>query len=140
MDEMRTQDLIEAGWATEPGDGYRNHIGPLWSRQDGAHKRFGLLTDERHANRFGVVHGGLLLSLADESLGITSLIANGGRRQVTIQLSSQFISSAQVGNFVETHAEVLRRTRTMLFLRGLLKVGERTILSAEGIWKMLDDR
>lgn len=140
MTNARVQELEQAGWAIEPGDGYRNHIGPLWSRIDGDQKRFGMLTDARHANRFGVVHGGLLLSLADESLGITSLIANGGRRQVTIQLTSQFISSAQVGEFVESHTEVLRLTRTMVFVRGLLQVDDRIILSAEGVWKMLDER
>ena len=64
--------------------------------------------------------------------------ATAGRKPcTTVQLSTQFISPARIGDFVEGRAEVLRATRTVVFVRGLLTVGDRTVVSAEGVWKIL---
>jgi len=33
---------------------------------------------------------------------------------------------------------VIRKTQTLVFLRGMLVVGDRIVASANGVWKILD--
>ena len=45
---------------------------------------------------------------------------------------------ANPGEFVEARTEIVRRTRSVVFVRGRLGVGGRQVLAASGIWKVLD--
>ncbi len=66
----------------------------------------GLQVEEwRHSNLNGKLHGGLLLTLADNATGIAA--ASIGKRVVTVALSVQFISSCPVGHFAEATARVI---------------------------------
>ena len=38
---------------------------------------------------------------------------------------------------VEARGEIVRGTRSLVFIRGLLTVGERTVAAIDGIWKVL---
>jgi uncharacterized protein (TIGR00369 family) len=112
-------------------------IGPLWQHGEGQELAFGFLVEEKHLNRRGVVHGGMLMTFADQALGLTARELTGGLPQATIQLDTHFIAPAVAGEFITVKAEVLRRTRSILFLQGALQVGERVVASSQGIWKVL---
>jgi acyl-coenzyme A thioesterase PaaI-like protein len=84
-----------------------------------------------------VVHGGMLMSFADDVLGMTVWEAAGRRPCTTVQLNTHFVSPARAGEFVEGRAEVLRATRTVVFVRGTLSVAGRTVVAADGVWKIL---
>ena len=128
-----------AGWKRMRPDGYPALIGPFWFRrdEDGQGFRYGFPAEARHLNMGGVVHGGMLMSFADDVLGMTVWEAAGRKPCTTVQLSTQFIAPVKLGEFVEGRAEVLRTTRSVVFVRGLVTVGERTIVHADGIWKIL---
>ncbi len=51
----------------------------------------------------------------------------------------QFIGGVKIGDFVEAHCDVVRETRSVLFIEGKLKVGARIVASASGIWKILGE-
>jgi acyl-coenzyme A thioesterase PaaI-like protein len=112
-------------------------IGPLWQQGEGQDLTFGFLAEEKHLNRRGVVHGGMLMAFADQSLGLTAREIIGGLPQATIQLDTHFIAPAVAGEFITVRAEVVRRTRSILFMRGTLAVGERAVATSQGIWKVL---
>ncbi len=118
-------------------EGYPALIGPFFARREGEGWRYGFLAEPRHRNMGGVVHGGMLMSFADDVLGITVWAAAGRKPCTTVQLNTHFIAPARVGDFVEGRAEVLRATRSVVFVRGVLTVGERTIAHADGVWKIL---
>jgi uncharacterized protein (TIGR00369 family) len=107
---------------------------------EGAERRLGFLAEERHFNPGGVVHGGMLMAFADEFLGGVVFEAIGQRPIVTIQLNTHFIATVQRGDFVEGRGEVVRRTRTIVFVRGMLMVGDRIVAAVDGIWKVLEPR
>jgi acyl-coenzyme A thioesterase PaaI-like protein len=44
----------------------------------------------------------------------------------------------QIGDFVEAHCEIVRITRSIIFMRGTLMVGDRVVASASGVWKILE--
>jgi acyl-coenzyme A thioesterase PaaI-like protein len=112
-------------------------VGPLWQRGEGGDLRFGFRAEEKHLNRRGVVHGGMVMTFADQALGLAAREINGGLPQATIQLDTQFIAPVEVDDFVEVSPQLVRRTRSILFMRGTLLVGERTVASAQGIWKVI---
>jgi uncharacterized protein (TIGR00369 family) len=128
-----------AGWKPMPTEGYPALVGPFWARraEGGVGWRYGVLAEPRHINMGGVVHGGLLMSVLDDVLGLTVWEAAARKPCTTVQLNTQFIAPARIGDFIEGRGEVLRVTRTVVFVRGTLQVGDRTIAAADGIWKIL---
>ena len=128
--------LEAAGWRQTTTDFFIGLVGPLWTRHDSEPGRFGLLAERRHLNRNRVVHGGMLMTFADQALGLTSGAVNGCRRQATIQLDTHFMSAVSEGEFVEARCRVARQTRSLMFMAGDLTTGDRMVGSMSGIWKM----
>ncbi len=129
------------GWKQSRREGaFTNLLGPFWSRREGEAWAYGAQAEQRHLNANGAIHGGLMLSFADETLGMTVWEAVGRRRCVTMQLALQFIGAVSAGDFLEMRGEVLRVTRSVVFVRGRLTVGERTVAHADGVWKILEPR
>ena len=86
-----------------------------------------------------MIHGGALMTFADIALGCGVADAVGVETPfVTVQLQYQFAAAAPLGAFVTCLPEVVRRTSQLVFVRGLLQVGERVIGSADGIWKLIE--
>jgi acyl-coenzyme A thioesterase PaaI-like protein len=112
-------------------------IGPLYFRRDGDTYSYGFLADESHANAHGVVHGGMLMSFLDEALGQLVWRSVDKKRCATISLNCDFVSSAKPGDWVETKMEISRRGLSVVFMHGELQVEGKTILTADGIWKII---
>lgn len=125
------------GWKTMPASDYPALIGPFLARRDGDGWRYGFVAEQRHLNLGGVVHGGMLVSFADDALGATVFHAAGRKPCTTVQLNTQFIAPVRLGELVEVRAEILRQTRTVVFVRGALEVAGRTVVHADGVWKIL---
>jgi uncharacterized protein (TIGR00369 family) len=140
VDPLKPFDPVANGWEPDSEIGFMHLAGPTWRRREGKRLKLGLLTGDQHANRNGVVHGGVLLALADHGLGMVSLDQTDCYRQATISLNLQFVSPANLGDFVEVDAEVVRQTRSVVFLRGTLQVSARTVATADGIWKILSSK
>ena len=126
-----------AGWTPCPwDDGMVAMVGPFWMKAEGGGAVYGFRAEKRHLNRQGAVHGGMIMTFADNSLGMASWMANGGRGQVTIQLDTQFIDAVKEGDFVEAHCKVVRQTRSLMFMAATLTVGPRIVATATGVWKL----
>ncbi|MCC7041495.1 MAG: PaaI family thioesterase [Burkholderiales bacterium] len=134
------RDLAADGWTASTDEGFIDRVGPIWSKRDARQYRFGFLAAKHHANLIGVVQGGMLMTFGDRALGLRAWDATGGRPCVTVQFDMMFLSAARIGEFIEVEPELVRQTRALLFLRGVLTAGERPVASASGIWKVLDPR
>lgn len=131
-------DPLAHGWDRFEDAGFIDLVGPIVTRSgaDGL-RAFGFTAETKHANLIGVVHGGMLMTLADRALGVAAWDAAGGRPSVTVQFDMQFVSSARMGDFVAVEPELLRLTSSLVFMRGTLKVGDRAVAAANGLWKIL---
>ena len=136
-DKAATFDPAAAGWEPYPDQGFIGFVGPFWMRQCGDSYRYAFLAQPKHENRRGVVQGGMLMTFADRSMGMTCWYANGRRPQATVQLDVHFIDAVQIGDFVEARCRVVRRTRALVFMSGELVVGDRVVATANGVWKTL---
>jgi len=74
-----------------------------------------LLVREEHGNRFGILHGGALMALAD-NLGGTATIANlpEGGRTTTIESKTNFFAGIAVGDTARAECTPLHRGRTTM--------------------------
>lgn len=137
-DETDDQDPATQGWTPIPDDGFIDHIGPLYVRaRDGA---YAFRAGRQHANLIGVVHGGMLMSFADRALGETAMRAAEGANCVTIQLEMKFIDVGRIGGWLEVAPQVVKRTGSLVFMRGDVREGPRLVASADGVWKILRRR
>lgn len=126
-----------AGWEIHPDAGFIDLVGPLWTRRDAEALAFGFRAEPKHANLINVVQGGMLMTFGDRALGIAAWNAARNKACVTVQFDMQFISSVAMDEFVELTPEVVRRTRSLVFMRGTLLVGSRIVATANGVWKIL---
>lgn len=133
-------DPVPGGWERLPDGGFIALIGPLWRRSVEGRLEFAFLAGERHLNRGGVIHGGMLLTFADHTIGMTCAAGNGFKPQVTISLDTQFIAAVQAGELVVAECELVRKTRSLLFGRTTIRVDDRICLIAHGVWKILEPR
>ena len=131
-------DPAAEGWDFEPESGFIGLVGPLWQQRSGL-RRFGFVADARHANLTGVVQGGMLMTFADRALGILAWEA-AAAAVVTVSFDMQFVGAGRIGSFITCEGEVVQRTRSLVFMRGLVQAGDRPVGIAQGTWKILSDR
>lgn len=138
---MDAATLQAAGWVPREAQGFTGFLAPLWVRGTaGVDRTVGFIADPRHANYQETVHGGALMTYADIALGWVAADALGHTRCVTAQLAMQFVASPRVGDFISCRAELVRRTSQLVFVRGLIMAGDKTVASADGIWKVLNPK
>ena len=118
-------------------EGFPTLVGPFWSKKEGDRWAYGLLAEPRHGNAHGIIHGGMLVTFLDQILGVTCWEAANRGPVVTIQLNMHFVSGGKAGEFLEARAEAVRATRSVVFVRGQITVGERVVATADGVWKRL---
>ena len=119
-------------------DPFEELVGPLFFKEDEAGRLgFAFEAIPHHANTSGQIHGGMLMTFADFALCLAAIHGLPGERCVTVSLNCEFTASGQVGDFIESTAEVVRRTRSLTFVRGQVTSGDRTLLNYSGIAKRL---
>ncbi len=136
------QDLLENGYATWGDvDPFEDLIGPFYLKDngDGTNRAAFVAEAERHCNGGGMLHGGLLMSFADFALFAIAKKALGGFG-VTVAFNSEFVSAGQAGELVEATGEIMRDTKSLIFVRGKIFSGDRTIMSFSGIIKKVRGR
>jgi uncharacterized protein (TIGR00369 family) len=113
-------------------------VGPIWHSEQDGKQRFGFVVAPKHLNRSGNLHGGMLMTLADQAMAMTARVATGGKRHATIELNIQFVDGVKLGEFVAACPEVVRATRSVVFMQAKMFVGERLVVTTNGIWKILE--
>ena len=131
-----TDDNLPPGYArsTMPDGEFAAMIGPLFIRPSGSGPCFAFRAASKHTNARGVVHGGVLMSFADQVLGLTVQRAVGTVHVATVSLNCDFVASVRPGDLVEGWAEIARITRRLVFVKGVLSCGPTILMNASGLW------
>jgi acyl-coenzyme A thioesterase PaaI-like protein len=128
------------GWRTWSGDNFETHSGPFWHRMDdnGA-IRCAFRVERKHLNGMGNVHGGAFMAFADYCLfAIASPVLQGPG--VTVSFACEFLDAAREGELVEGSGEITRAGGSLIFLRGILKSGDRPLFTFSGTIKRVKMR
>jgi uncharacterized protein (TIGR00369 family) len=113
-------------------------VGPVYMSDQKDRIEMGMLAGNQHKNPGGVVHGGLLMTMMDNLMGATVFTVIAPRFAATVSLNCDFLSPTQPGEWITGTGEVVRHTRSMVFVRGILKSDDRPIMSASGVFKIID--
>ena len=102
---------------------FLKHIRPVYQPHSDSRHSLGLRVAPYHCNELGIVHGGLLMTLADVALGNISDRPGGTPPCVTVSMSCEFSDGAREGDWIEASVDV--EARQFLALRQLLPLRER---------------
>jgi acyl-coenzyme A thioesterase 13 len=129
-----------AGWSTWGlgSDPFETLTGPYYMKaQVGGGYVCAFMPEAKNANGMGNTHGGALMTFADFALFAHAHDHMNSSPCVTVQFESQFIGGAQAGAIIESHGEVVRATRSMIFVRGLMSQGGKPVMAYSGILKRI---
>jgi acyl-coenzyme A thioesterase PaaI-like protein len=137
MTELAAEKLASSGWAVVETTGFLSLVGPLWHRVvDDAHE-YAVIAEDKHHNRRGLVQGGLLMTFADRSCGMTARFVSGRPTLATVQMDTHFVDSARIGEVLISKPRVVRATRSLIFLTTEVSAEDRCIAIASGVFKVL---
>ena len=127
-----------AGWSAWIGDPFEDIAGPFYFRPDPEYGvRCAFRAEPRHMNGSGFMHGGVLMTFADSCVFTLARQAVTGRPGVTASFESQFVGKVQVGDLVECTGEVVKAGRSLVFIRGVIAVGDAPALTFSAIIKLM---
>jgi uncharacterized protein (TIGR00369 family) len=113
--------------------------GPFYLRHEGDLVRLGFRVEPRHCNPLGICHGGMMASFCDMLLPVTAhrRVPDLARHFLpTINLQIDYLAAAPDGAWVEGEAEVLRATRSIVFVQGLVRADGTPAARVSGIFKV----
>jgi acyl-coenzyme A thioesterase PaaI-like protein len=137
MTDKATEKLKTSGWTVVETTGFLSLVGPLWQRVvDGEHE-YAIVAQDKHHNRRGLVQGGLLMTFADRTCGMTARYVSGRPTLATVQMDTHFVDSGKIGEILLSKPRVVRATRSLIFVRTEVTVDKRCIAMANGVFKIL---
>ncbi|MFK7828472.1 MAG: PaaI family thioesterase [Congregibacter sp.] len=131
-------DCFEPLFRTSP---FLELLGPLYSHKTEVCLVVGFRAEEKHCNARGSVHGGVLSSIADVTLGYNAAFSGDGSIPlVTASLTIDYAGAAKRGDWVEVHSDVQKVGRTMAFANCYFIVDSKRIARASGVFTVVGER
>ena len=137
--DMAAEKLKASGWTIVETSGFISLVGPLWQRVVNEVHEYAIVAQDKHHNRRGLVQGGLLMTFADRSCGMTARFVSGRPTLATVQMDTHFVDSAKIGEVLISKPRVVRATRSLIFITTEVTAGDRCIATASGVFKVLKD-
>ena len=123
------------GWRTWSRDAFETNNGPFWHRmEEDGRILCAFRVEKKHLNGARNVHGGCFMSFADYCLFATAAPILQGPG-VTLSFACEFLAAVREGELIEGRCEITRAGNSIIFLRGMLKCGERALFSFSGTIK-----
>src|SRR5690242_11803145 len=111
---------------------------PLYARKTDKAITLGLRVDRPHTNGRGLIHGGLIAALADNTMGYSCAQALGWASSlVTISLAVDFLGNGEIGQWLSVQGEVIKTGSTICFAQSLIRVDDTIIARANGTFRVV---
>ena len=111
---------------------------PLYSKKSENAVTMGLRLAKAHTNARGLIHGGLIASLADNAMGYSCAQATGWTTSfVTVTLAVDYVGSAEIGQWLAAECEVIKTGSTLCFAQSLIKADGAVIARASGTFRVV---
>ena len=136
MTDKAAAKLKSDGWAVVETTGFMHLVGPLWQRIVDGQPEYALVTQDKHHNRRGLVQGGVLMTFADRTCGITARFVSGKPTLATVQLDTHFVEAGKIGEILISKPRVVRSTRSLIFITTEITADRRCIAIANGMFKV----
>ena len=113
---------------------------PIYARTTPDAVLIGLRLARPHTNSRGLVHGGLITSLADNAMGLSCGHRVGGSRLVTVSLSIDFIGTAELGQWLQVEPQVIKTGRTLCVAQCLVTADGAPIARANATFSVVQPK
>ena len=137
MPDKATEKLKASGWTVVETTGFLHLVGPLWQRVVEGEHEYALVAQDKHHNRRGLVQGGVLMTFADRTCGMTARYVSGKPKLATVQMDTHFVEAGKIGETLISRPHVVRATRSLIFITTEITVDKRCIAMASGVFKIL---
>ena len=122
----------------ETKKGFMQNIGDLsFKKIDETNYEFNIKVEEKFLNTGKIAHGGFIATIADTGMGNAAHIAAGNKRSVTVNLDIKYISAGKLDDNLVGKVEVLKRTKTLVFINCKILNSKGIVATASGTWKIL---
>ena len=132
-------EIPEGFHARRFGEGFIGVNGPLYVRRTESAFQLGFRVEQRHCNQMGICHGGMMATFCDMLLPISAHVLSkeiGKRFLPTINLQIDYLAASPLGAWVQGEAQLLRATRSLVFMQGLVQVDGSPVARVSGIFKI----
>ena len=110
---------------------------PIYSKQTPDAIILGLRLTTAHTNARGFVHGGLIAALTDKAMGHScGHKMRGVHSLVTVSMSIDFVSSAQIGQWLTGETDAIKTGSTICFAQCLVKADDVVIARANATFRV----
>lgn len=133
-----TEPAIPPGFKPYRGDGtFNDVIAPVYMNTDGPWPVLGMRIEKKHCSFMGVAHGGCLMSLLDIALSGAVCSALGQYTTTpTVNISTDFMAAAKVGDWVQVNILSVDLTRTLGFVNAVIEGPDCRIARTNGCFKL----
>lgn len=129
-----TLELMDEGWTRHIDDTFATSIGEVWQRTRDGGIEIALQTDDRHRNIGGNVHGGVIMTILDRTVGVNCrALLEQGARLGTATLTVNFLRPVKAGDLFRTTCRVRKQGRKSYFVDAEGWVGDKLTATATGI-------
>lgn len=113
-------------------------LGPIYNQRTDSGLVIGLRAEEKHCNARGLVHGGVLSSLADVALGYNSAFAQEPPTPiVTSSLSIDYAGTAKLGDWITIESDVQKVGKSLAFANCYFVVESVRIARASAVFSVI---
>src|SRR6202163_3190148 len=133
MTDKATEKLKASGWTVVETTGFIHLVGPLWQRLVNGELEYALVAQDKHHNRRGLVQGGVLMTFADRTCGMTARHVSGKPTLATVQMDTHFVEAGKIGETLISKPHVVRSTRSLIFITTEITVDKRCIAMDNGV-------
>lgn len=138
-----------------PPEGYDRHFRtskftdpwePLFSQTTDSQVSIGVWLGEPHCNSRGLVHGGLIASLADNAMGLScvTVLRGEGRDDigglVTVTLNTDYLGSAALGAWLATDTNFVKTGGSLCFASCLVRADGEPVARANASFKIVKNK
>ena len=118
--------------------GFMHHNGGLYFREISENEyEFKATIREFHLNKREITHGGFICSLIDAGAGTAVYRTTDQQSCVTVSLDIKFIAPSRKDDELTGNVQILKKTKSMVFVSCNLKNKNKLIASATGVWKVI---
>jgi uncharacterized protein (TIGR00369 family) len=111
---------------------------PIYSKQTPDAIILGLRLATPHTNARGFAHGGLIAALTDKAMGHScGHKMRGAYSLVTVSMAIDFVSSAQIGQWLTVETDVIKTGSTLCFAQCLVRADDAVIARASATFRVV---
>lgn len=113
-------------------------LGPIYQKGDSTGFVIGMFAEEKHCNARGIVHGGVLGTLADIAMGYSAAFSTAPPTPlVTTSQTADYVGKAEKGDWIEVHTDVQKVGRSTAFANCYFHVGAKRIARASAVFNVV---